>query len=173
MMQYVSMVAITIVALGCAKHSTSETAISQAVASEDRDSQEPHFRFIAPDGFQWNSEHRIWHHKGLRTSITLSHAPGATFQTVIDDFVPARMLTLNMELTSKEIRNIDGRPTLLVHANRLKGKYPQEACAVVFGTDVGCAQLNAIYPADMNKEMKARIESALLNARYEVPTTTR
>jgi hypothetical protein len=87
----------------------------------------------------------------------------------VDDFVADRMMAANMELTSKDIRDVDGRPTLLVHGNRLNAKYPQQFSTVAYGTNTGCAQLTAIYPTDTAADLKTRIENSLLTSRFEVP----
>jgi len=155
--------------LGCADRGPSNGATPQVVVVGDPDAREPRFAFTAPAGFEWNEEHSIWYNKQVRTSISLAHAPGTSFQTVIDDFAADRMLSSDMELLDKGIRDIEGRPTLLVHAKRLKAKYPQTACTVAFGTESGCAQITAIYPTDLDEDEKSQIESALLNSRYENP----
>jgi hypothetical protein len=160
---------VTLISLGCTNGVKPGGAIPQTVVGVEPNSNEPRFVFMAPDGFKWSDEHRIWYNKAIRTSVSMAHAPGISFQTVVDDFVPERMIAENLELLDKDIRDISGRPTLLVHANRRNSDYPQEMCTVAFGTKTGCAQITAIYPADMRKPMKLEIESALLNSRYEGP----
>ena len=146
-----------------------ETQLNTHALGGDPVSKEPRLIFTGPDGFEWNDEHRIWHSKQTRASISPAHAVGTTFQTVVNDFVADRMLESSFELLTKEIRDIDGRPTLVVHANRLNARYPQETCTVAFGTVTGCAQITAVYPAAADEGIKRMIESALLSARYEAP----
>ncbi|TWU09928.1 hypothetical protein [Allorhodopirellula heiligendammensis] len=162
-------IALTTLALGCSDRHVSIEQLPQTVVGVDVDTNEPRFVFVAPDGFDWNDEHRIWHNKTTRTSVTLAHAPGTTLQSVVDDFVADRMLPSGMELTEKVIRDVAGRPTLLVHGNRLNARYPQQFCTVAFGTTTGCAQITAIYPADGDEHAKQQIETSLLESRYEVP----
>ncbi len=160
---------LTLTMLGCDQRQASLEALPETVVGTNIGSREPRFVFVAPDGFVWNDEHRIWHNKSTRTSVTLAHAPGTSFQSVVDDFVPDRMLASGMELANKETRDLDGRPTLLVKGNRLNAKYPQQFCTVAFGTTTGCAQITAIYPADAPDEMKRQIETSLLGSKYVVP----
>ncbi len=168
-MRYVLLVTIILLSQGCADRRASIDEIPRTVVGVDPESNEPRFVFTVPDGFDWNDEHRVWYSKAFRTSITLAHAPEASFENVVEDFSADRMSASNLELVGKDIREIDGRTMLLVHANRLTGKYPQQVCTVAFGTKTGCAQINAIYPRDMDASMKTRIETALLNSRYEEP----
>ena len=79
------------------------------------------------------------------------------------------MLEAGMELLTKEIRDIGGRDTLLIHASRLKSDHPHYICTVVYATSKGCAQITALYPTDTKEELKTRIEQWLLTSRYEVP----
>ncbi len=161
--------ALAVIFFGCSERSASNRPIPQTVVGVARDSKEPQFVFVAPDGFEWNSEHRLWYNKNTRTSITLAHAPGKSFQMVVDDFVADRMLAANLDLLSKDVRDIDGRATLLVHGNRLNAKSPEQFCTVAFGTRTGVAQVTAIYPSDLTERMKASIEESLLTSRYELP----
>jgi hypothetical protein len=160
---------LVIFGLGCSTRNASDQPTPKTVVGVAPDSKEPRFVFVAPDGFEWNNEHRIWHNKNLRTSITVAHAPGTSFQAVVDDFVAERMIAANMELLSKDIRDVDGRATLFIHGNRLNAKYPQQFSTVAYGTSTGCAQLTAIYPTDTAEELKTQIGDALLASRYEVP----
>jgi hypothetical protein len=160
---------IVVYSVGCTKRHSSDVPIREIVAGIAPDSKEPRFVFVAPDGFEWNREHRIWYNKNLRSSITLAHSPGTSFQTVVSDFVEDRMLAANMELLTKDVRDVDRRATLLVRGNRLNSKYSQQFCTVAFGTATGCAQITAIYPTEMREELKAEIEESLLTSRYEVP----
>lgn len=157
-----------IIFVSCSERRASNQPIPK-VAGVASDVTEPRFVFEAPDGFEWNDEHRLWHNKNNRTSITPAHSPGKSFQTIVDDFVADRMLAANLELVSKDVRDIDGRPTLLVYGNRLNAKSPQEFCVVAFGTRTGVAQATAIYPADLPEDQKTAIEDALLTSRYEFP----
>lgn len=154
---------------GCSEGPKSGQSMPEKVVGLTPGSKEPRLVFVAPDGFEWNSEHRIWHNKKIRTSITVSHKPGAAFQAVVDDFAVDRMKAAKMELIRKDTREVEGRPTLLVHGNRLNAKYPQQFSTVAYGTSTGCAQLTAIYPTDTAQDLKTQIENALLNSRYEVP----
>ena len=113
--------------------------------------------------------HPIRYNESSRTSITLAYAPGISFQTVSNDFVANRMLIASMELISKDFRNANGRPTLLVHGNRLRAPYAQQFCAVAFGTQSGCAPITASYPTDSPENIKSQLETSLLNSRYEGP----
>ena len=155
------------IALGCSGPHASDVPVASPVADIDGDLVKPRFVFSAPDGFEWNDEQQIWNNKVTRTSISLAHAQGTSFETIVDDFIADRMLAANMELISKDIRDVVGRPTLLVHGNRLNAKYPQQFCTVAFGTETGCAQLTAIYPKAADEEMKKQIETLLLSSRYK------
>ncbi len=168
-MKTTPLIVLTLTLLGCSESQTSVDALPETFVASDINSQEPRFIFVALDGFVWNKEHQIWHNKSTRTSVTFAHATGTSFQSVVDDFVPDRMLASGMELTDKETRDIDGRSTLLVKGNRLKARYPQQFCTVAFGTTTGCAQITAIYPADAPDPMKNQIETSLLESKYEVP----
>ena len=97
----------------------------------------------------------------------MAHAPGKLLQSVVDEFVPDRMLESGMELTSKEKLDVDGRTILVVKGNRLNAKNPQQFCTVAFGTQAGCAQVTAIYPTDSPEQMKKHIEASLLESKYE------
>lgn len=132
-------------------------------------SKQPQFLFSAPAGFEWHKEQRLWYHKELRTSISPAHGPGASFQSVVDDFQKEKMLTAGMQLLSKEVRDVEGRPTLILHANRLNGKFPQQVCTIAFGTSTGCAQITAIYPTALGAAKKSELQAALLTSRYGVP----
>jgi hypothetical protein len=79
------------------------------------------------------------------------------------------MLAANMELLTKDVRDVDGRATLLVHGNRLNAKYAQQFCTVAFAKATGCAQITAMYPTEITQDLKDRIEESLLTSRYEVP----
>jgi hypothetical protein len=161
--------ASVILALGCSQDKGADQVLPHTVVAGDPEPKEPRIVFMAPDGFEWNIEHGIWHNKNLRTSITLAHEPGTSFQAVVDDFVPDRMKAANLELISKDIREVEGRATVLVLGNRLNAKYPQQFTTVAYGTSTGVAQLTAIYPADTAQELKTQIENSLLNSRYETP----
>ena len=163
------LIVLMLAVLGCTEPQAPVGALPETVVGIDINSQEPRFTFVAPDGFIWNDEHKMFHNQATRTSVTLAHAPGTSFQTVVDDFVSDRMLSAGMELTTKETRDVGGRPTLLVKGNRVKARYPQQFCTVAFGTTTGCAQITAIYPADVPDLMKARIETSLLESTYGVP----
>ena len=99
--------------------------------------------------------------------MTLAHESRKSFQAVVDDFVADRMLAANLELISKDIRDMNGRPTLLVHGNRMNSKKPEQFCTVAYGTKTGCAQITAIYPSDMTEDLKGAIEESLLTSQYE------
>jgi hypothetical protein len=130
---------------------------------------EPSFRLIAPVGFVWNEGHGIYYNDAIRTSISLTLAMSVDFQSVVDDFTPERMLDAKLELLSKEIRAIDGRPTLLVKANRLNAPCPQRSLTAAFAARSGCAQVTAIYPATTTPEIESEIEEALVTSRYVEP----
>jgi hypothetical protein len=161
--------ALAVFLFGCSEHNASHGPVPQTVGGIAPTSKEPRFVFVAPDGFEWNKEHRIWHNKDTRTSFTLAHGHGKAFQAVADDFVADRMLSAKLELVTKDIRDIDGRATLLVHGNLLNAKYPQQFCTVAYGTSTGCAQITAIYPTDTTDDLKTQIQESLLTSRYEVP----
>lgn len=161
--------ALAVVLFGCSERSAPDQPPPENFVGLAPDSNEPRFIFVAPDGFEWNNKHRLWHNKSTKASVTLAHGSGTSFQAVVDDFVADRMLAANMELLSKDIRDIGGRPTLLVHGSRLNTKYPEEFCTVAYGTKTGCAQITAIYPSDVTEDMKTEIEESLLASRYEVP----
>ena len=168
-MRYLLLCTTVALSVGCYDRGKPITQLPQTVVGVNPGSTEPRLAFVAPDGFEWNEQHRIWYNENLRASVTLAHAPGIEFQSVVDDFVADRMLASSMELLIKEVREIDGRPTLLIHANRLKGNYPQQACTVAYATDTGCAQLTAMYPTDMNPNIKTAMEQALLTSHYGLP----
>ncbi|MEX1224776.1 MAG: hypothetical protein WEA31_09535 [Pirellulales bacterium] len=168
-MRTTALIAMTFLVLGCSERQASVAPKPETVVGVDVNSKEPRFVFVAPDGFNWNDEHGIWHNKTTRTTVTLAHAPEVSFQSVVDDFAADRMLASGMELTNKETHDVNGRPTLLVHGNRLNDRYPQQFCTVAFGTTTGCAQITAIYPADGPEKMKAQIENSLLESKYQVP----
>ena len=109
-MKITPLIILTLIVLGCAERKSSIPVLPETVVGAELNSQEPRFVFVAPDGFDWNDEHRIWHNKSTRTSITLAHAPGSSFQSVVNEFVSDRMLKSGMELTNKETRDVDGRP---------------------------------------------------------------
>lgn len=161
--------ALAVVLFGCSQRNASDQPPRQIVVGPASGSNEPRFVFVELEGFEWNDEHRLFHNNRTKSSVTLAHEIGKSFQTVVDDFVADRMLAENMELLSKDIRDIDGRPTLLVHGQRLNAKSPEQFCTVAYGTKTGCAQITAIYPADMTEDLKTRIEKSLLTSRYEVP----
>jgi hypothetical protein len=160
---------LLLAATGCGDQGANKPPLPKTIVGIDPSSKEPRFEFTAPDGFEWNDQHRIFYNKQLRTSIQLAHGAETTFESVVDDFSAEKMRASNMELISKEVRQIDGRDTLLVHANRLNAKYPQQSCTVAYGTETGCAQITAIYPTEMAQSMKTAIESALLKSTYGVP----
>jgi hypothetical protein len=160
---------VTLAVLGCSERNVSNPSIPKTIVGGAPESKEPRFVFVAPDGFEWNNEHRILRNSALRTSITFAHAPGVSFQAAVDDLVAERMRAANMELISKDIRDVEGRATLLVRGNRLNAKYPQQFSTVAYGTSWGCAQLTAIYPTDTSENLKAQIDHSLLTSRYEVP----
>jgi hypothetical protein len=168
-MKSMLLIVLVLTVLGCVERKSSIPVLPETVVGTEINSQEPRFVFVAPDGFDWNDEHRIWHNKSTRTSITLAHEPGTSLQSVDDEFVSDRMIASGMELINKETRDVDGRPTLLVKGNRMNGRYPQEFCTVAFGTIAGCAQITAIYPTDTRDQMKKQIEASLLESRYETP----
>ena len=168
-MKRTPLIFLTLALVGCADRQTSMPALPEAVVGAELNSPEPRFVFVAPDGFEWNDEHGIWHNKSIRTSVTLAHAPGITFQSIVDDFVTDKMLASGMELTSKETRDVEGRPTLMVKGNRLNARYPQQFCTVAFETMAGCAQITAFYPADLAEHIKRQIETSLLESKYESP----
>ncbi len=168
-MRYCLLPLVMMLLLGCADPNGPDNATPQVVAGGTGDANEPRFEFKPLEGFLWNSEHRIWYGKEFRTSITPSHAESTTIQAVADDFGADRMLESKMELMSKDFREVEGRNTLLVHAKRLNGKYPQEVCTVAFATKGGVAQITAIYPSDMTPEFKTQIESALLQSKWVEP----
>lgn len=159
-----------LVALGCLGSPAADAPVPSSAADIDSDVEKPQFVFSAPEGFKWNEDHQLWHNEVMRTSIRLAHDPSASFDNIVDDFESDRMLAANMELVSKDIRDVAGRPTMLVRGNRLNAKYPQQFCTVAFSTKVGCAQITAMYPKSMNEEMKQQIENALLAARHEPAT---
>ena len=168
-----ALVALFTLLIGCSQHTESDFASGSHVTeprttTDDISVQEPRFVFVAPEGFRWNDQYRIWHNETTRTSVTLAHAQGPTFSAVVDEFVADRLLVSELKLTNKEMRDVDGRPTLLVNGIRLNAPYPQEFCTVAFGTSEGCAQITAIYPADGTDEMKKQIEASMLDAKYEV-----
>ncbi|MCU0715951.1 MAG: hypothetical protein MUD03_07480 [Pirellula sp.] len=167
-MRTAALVALVLLPFGCSKRPNSDASLPQTVVG-DIGSRKPRFVFVAPDGFLWNDEYRIWHNKATQTSVKLAHEPGATFESTVDDFEADRMLAFGMELTKKETREINGRPTLLVHGNRLNAPFPEQFCTVAFGTSDGCAQITAIYPTNGTDQMKMQIETSLLESRYEVP----
>ncbi|MCO6046572.1 hypothetical protein NG895_21960 [Aeoliella sp. ICT_H6.2] len=164
----VAIVSLTLCA-GCGKNDSAEEAMSNTVVGIDEASEEPRFTFIAPDGFVWDEQNKLFHNEQLRTSILMAHAPQQTLNFLINDFSADQMLSANMELVEKDVRQLDGRETLLVKGNRLNAPFPQQFCIVAYGTDEGCAQLTAIYPEDLSDEIKANLESALLNSTYGVP----
>lgn len=168
-MRKLFLIPLLILTVSCSQGDQSEQSLPQTVAGGALDSKEPRVLFAAPDGFEWNDEHGIWHNKNLRTSITVAHEPGKSFQAVTDDFVAERMRAANLELVSKDTRDVEGRATLLVHGNRLNAKYPQQFSTVAYATTTGVAQLTAIYPADTSQDLKTQFENALLNSRYEIP----
>jgi hypothetical protein len=152
---------------GCSDQEPAANSLPTVVANGTTNPREPRFVLTAPDGFEWNEEHKIWHNKKQRMTVSLAHAHDTSFQAVVDGIIADRMSTAGMELLDKEVRDVAGRPTLLVHANRLRSKYPQQCCTVAYATASGCAQLNAIYPKDTAPELKAQIETALLTSRFE------
>jgi hypothetical protein len=160
---------LTFAMIGCAEHRVSPTLLPEKVAGTEVNAHEPKFVFIAPDGFEWSDANRIWHNKSTNTSIALAHEPGRSFQSVVDDFVPERMLASGLELIDKETLYASGRATLLIKGNRLNVRVPQQFCTVAFGTDLGCAQITAIYPTDSSDRWKNKIEASLLESRYEMP----
>lgn len=168
-MRTTALIALTVSVIGCSEHRALIESVPQTVVGVDTNSKEPRFVFVAPDGLEWNDEHRIWYSKMTRTSVTLAHAPGTSFQSVVDDFTADRMLSSGMELIKKGTRDVDGRPTLFVHGNRLNTGYPQQFFTVAYGTAIGWAQITAIYPADLPLDMKTQIETSLLQSKYEVP----
>lgn len=168
-MRTTPLIALVFLALGCSERETFMEPAPPTVVGVDAKSKEPRFVFVAPDGFEWNDDHRSWYSEATRTSITPAHAPGTSFQSVVDDFTADRMQSAGMELIKMETRDVDGRPTLVVHGNRINTSYPQQFCTVAYGTTTGCAQITAIYPADLAEEMKAQIETSLLQSKYEAP----
>lgn len=168
-MRTIPLIALIFLALGCSERETFTEPAPPTVVGVDSDSNEPRFVFVAPDGFEWDDDHRFWYSEATRTSVTLAHAPGTSFQSVADDFTADRMLSAGMELIKKQTRDVDGRPTLFVHGTRLNSRYPQQFCTVAYGTTTGCAQISAIYPADLPEEMKSQIETSLLQSKYEAP----
>jgi len=168
-MRFLTLAPLVVFALGCSERNAADQPIPETAVGVATDSKEHRVVFVAPDGFEWNDEHRVWYNEKIRTSITVAHATDTSFQTVVDDFTTDRMLAAKMELISKDIRDVDGRDTLLVHGNRLNARYPQQFSTVAFGTSTGCAQLTAIYPTATAEDVKTKIEHALLTSRYEVP----
>ena len=156
-------------ALGCNQRKASVDALPESVVGIEAESSEPQFSLVVPEGFAWIEENRIWYNKNTRASVTIGHEQGKSLDAVDADFTVDRMQSHDMELTSKEIRDIEGRRTLLVKGNRLGSSYPQQFCVVAFETSVGCAQLNAIYPANSSQQMKMEMEEALLESKYGIP----
>ncbi len=146
---------------------TAEQPRLPTVTGVEPGSKEPRFTLEMPDGFEWSSKHRLYHNNQLRTTIRPTHSVGVEIQTVVDDFAAADLKTF--EVIDKEIVNVDNRPTLLLHANRRDGKYPQQVCVVAYGTKTGCAQVTALYPTDAAESLKKTLEKSLLNSRYEFP----
>lgn len=163
------LVFVACIATGCGKNTPPSQEMPKTVIGIDETSNEPRFTFKAPDGFVWNEEHKLFYYKELRTSITMAHAPEQSLEFVIEDFSTDRMLSANMELLEKDVREVNDRKTLLVKGNRLNAPYPQQFCTVAYRTDNGCAQLTVIYPTDLSVEVKSELESALLNSTYGVP----
>ena len=122
--------------------------------------------FTAPDGFVERPQNHMYYHSRLRASISPAYQPGADFDKVAAEFTDENLRTGGVALKEMRTEDIKGRRTLLVKGNRIKSKYPQISVTVLFPTSGGCAQLTAIYPADLPSEMQQRIDSAMLNARY-------
>lgn len=166
-MRSLTFAVLAIVLFGCSQRNASDQLSPQNVVGLAPGSKEPRFVFVALDGFEWNNEHRLWYNKSAKASVTLDHESRKSFQAVVDDFVADRMLAANLELISKDIRDMNGRPTLLVHGNRMNSKKPEQFCTVAYGTKTGCAQITAIYPSDMTEDLKGAIEESLLTSQYE------
>ncbi|WP_147274147.1 hypothetical protein [Bremerella cremea] len=145
--------------------SLESTQLGPVVVGSPR-SGDPVFKFDAPDGFQWVAEHAMWSHDDLRVSIRPAFSLKPDFPALVAEFTAENLRAEKMELTSKELREIEGRPTLLVHAKRLNARYPQEVCVVAFEAESGCAQLTAIYPADISPQWKSQLEESLLHSNY-------
>jgi hypothetical protein len=122
--------------------------------------------FTAPDGFEERPQDHMYYHSGLRASISPAYEPGAVFDKVAAEFTKENLRTNGVSLKEMRTEHIKGRKTLFVKADRIKTKDPRISVTVLFPTSGGCAQLTAIYPADLPSEMQQRIESAILNARY-------
>jgi hypothetical protein len=163
------LVSLVIFLLGCSERITSDQPTVTPVADVASDSKEPHIVFEAMEGFVWDKKSRRFHNERIRTQVLFSHSLGTSFQSLVDDFNSDHMLAAGMELLTKEIRDIGGRDTLLIHASRLKSDHPHYVCTVVYGTSKGCAQITALYPTDTKEEVQTRIERWLLTSRYEVP----
>lgn len=167
-MRILALIVLSVLLTGCSKKPVADETLPTKTVGEISP-QEPRFIFNGPDGFEWNAEHRIWHNETARTSVTLAHAVDTTFQSVVDDFTAENMLASGLQLNTKKMLDVDGRPTLLVIGDRLTAPYPQQFCTVAFGTEDGCAQITAIYPTNSSDQLKKQIETALVESRYEAP----
>lgn len=122
--------------------------------------------FIAPTGFEEHPEKHLYYHPKFRASISPAYNGRAKFDEVAAEFTEEVMRAHGMALNEKTMKDVGGRKTLVLKGDRLNGKYPQVFTTVVFPTQHGVAQLTAIYPTDSPIEIQERIDSAILNARY-------
>lgn len=155
-------IVVVAIAVGCGTKALPESTVGVQISGE------PEIRFVGPDGFEWREEHKIWYNKSLRCSVETAYDGQANFQAICDEFETDRMQAGNLELVSKEVKDIGGRSMLIVHSDRIGGNYPQQAITVAYPAEGGCAQLTAIFPRDLDQKMKDEIEKALLESQCTI-----
>ena len=168
-MRNIFLASLVMFVLGCSDRNAADQPAPRTEVTAENKVKKPGFVFDAPDGFQWDDELGLWYNDDGSVGISLHHTPGESFEAVSGDFTEERMRRSNLELISKETRDIEGRPTLLLQGNKLNATVPKKFCTVVYATDVGVAQLTAIYEADTADELRAAVEHALITSRHNTP----
>ena len=159
----------SVLLIGCNQAEPPADPPAAADTIESLDSDQPIITIKPPAGFEWVDGNSTLYNKELRTSISLAHAPGVEFKSVVDDFTASNMMAANMQLVSKEIIDVDGRQTMIMVADMASDDLPKQTCTVAYPTDAGCAQLAAIYPASTSDEVKQQLREALLASKFVVP----
>jgi hypothetical protein len=126
----------------------------------------PGFVFQGLEGFEERPRQKMLYNPELRASVSPAFQKGANFDAVMADLNDANLEKQGLVVKERKVEDVDGRKTLFLKGDRTKGQFPQVFTVAMFATKGGCAQLTAIYPADLPSEDQQRLDAAILNTRY-------
>lgn len=123
------------------------------------------YSLIPPDGFKLSSNFAGFENLRNGASIMVNDLP-APYQQIVNAWTPEALKTKGMDLTSKEIVDINNSKVTLFHVTQSANGTQYLKQILVFGNENKTVIVNGIYP-ESSKDIEASVKKSILTIKQE------